>query len=219
VGESPREAIEATLGLVARELTEEGFQLKPGPLLRRKREGQGHVIHCQSSKWNRSGEFAGFRLTAWFESDILSSWTKKRWPGRPTEIEKYDRVVSSMQIKRAGNPHHVEWDAVDPASRSEIAADVASLIREQALPWFEMMSDPVTALSELVRSPIPSPPVVHYAIATGHSEDARRSIAALREANVHFAKVLDDVRRNGKPPAYRNAFEPIAWAAVECGIA
>lgn len=219
MNESPRQAIEATLGLIARELADEGFELKPGLMLRRKRGDRGHLFHSQSSKWNRSGELAIFQLSASFESDTLSAWVKKRWPDRPTEIAKYDRVVSAMQIKRPDSLRHVEWDAVDPGGRAQIAIDAASLIREQALPWFEMMSDPVAALNELVRSPMPRASVIHYAIASGHSDAARERIAALADGNPHFAGVLEAVRQNGKPSAYRNAYEPIAWAAIDCGVA
>lgn len=47
---------------------------------------------------------------------------------------------------------------------------------------------------------------------------AGRALAELAATNEHFTKVLESVRRGGKPAAYSNAFEPIAWAAVESGL-
>ncbi len=215
---SPREAIEATLGLIAEELGSEGFALKPGLVLRRKLGNQGHAFHCQSSKWNRGGELAVFQLGAWFESDRLSSWRKARRPGRPAEVTKFDRVAATLQLKVPDSPHHAEWDAVDAARRPEVAREAAAIIRAQALPWFELMGDPVAALraSEVIPN---LASVIQYAVATGHSDAARERVASLEQSNVHFAEILETVRANGKPAAYRNAYEPIAWAAVDCGIA
>jgi hypothetical protein len=61
--------------------------------------------------------------------------------------------------------------------------------------------------------------LVYHALATGHSDAARARIAEIAAGNAAFADVLEAVRRNGKPSSYRNAFEPIAWAAVSSGIA
>lgn len=218
MSESPREAIEATLGLIAQELAGEGFAAKPGLALGRKLGDQGHRFHCQSSKWNRAGELAAFQLSAWFESDRLSSWKKMRCPGRPATVTRFDRVVATLQLKLPDSPRHAEWDAIDPARRPQVAREAAAIIRAQALPWFQLMGDPVATLSEA--DVIPNlASVIEYAVAAGHSDAARERVASLAASNANFARILEAVRLNGKPPAYRNAYEPIAWAAVECRIA
>jgi hypothetical protein len=133
-------------------------------------------------------------------------------------LTKFDRVAATLQLKVPDSPHHAEWDAADAARRPEVAREAAAIIRAQALPWFELMADPVAALSAAETTPNLAS-VIHYAIATGHSDAARERVASLAQSNVHFAEILETVRTNGKPPAYRNVYEPIAWAAVDCGIA
>jgi hypothetical protein len=219
VSESPGEAVEETLKLIANELGDEGLALKPGLILKRKQGDQTHSIRAQCRTRNRAGAMARFELSAWFESDVLSSWCKERWPGRPASVTKFDRVVGVLDLKLPDSPRHAEWDVVELDVRHEVAAEAASIIRSQALPWFEKMSDPVTALAELGATPKPRASLIHYAVAAGRSDAARERIAALANSSPHFAGVLEAVRQDGKPAAYRNAFEPLAWAAVDCGIA
>jgi hypothetical protein len=217
VGEGPREAIDSTLAMLAEELIDTGLALKPGLKLRRKMDEQTHVIRTQASKWNRSGLQARFEISAWFESDLLGAWKKQRWPGRSPAITQFDRLVNTLQLKFPDTVHHAEWDVVDPAVRPQTAKDAAAIIRDQALPWFERMADPAAALGSLVTDSI-QPSLVYYAVATGHSDAARSRIAELSVTSPSFAETLDAVRRDGKPAAYRNAYEPIAWAVVSCGL-
>lgn len=218
MSESPRDAVEATLAMIAQELQGTGLELKPGLKLQRKPDGQRHVIRTQTSKWNRSAVQAWFELSAWFECDRLGAWMKAQSPGRPAAITRFDSLVNALQLMFPGTPHRAKWDVVDPAARAQAATEAAAIIRDQALPWFEKMGDPETALGDLLAKST-HPSLVYYAVATGHSEYARRRIAELAESNKVLAEVLDAVRRDGKPAAYRNAYEPIAWAAVSCGIA
>jgi len=218
VGESPRDAIEATLKLIEAELADEGFMLKSGLILARKQSDHTHAIRTQAATRNRAGLMARFEISAWFESNRLAAWKKAHLPARPAAVTKFDRVVDIRQLKFPGTPHHAEWDVVDPGVRSQVAKEAANIVRAQALPWFELTSDPVLALGNLVTKSIQTS-LVYHALATGHSDAARARIAEIAAGNAAFADVLEAVRRNGKPSSYRNAFEPIAWAAVSSGIA
>jgi len=218
VSESPRDAIEATLKLIENELADEGFALKPGMILSRNLGDQRHVIRSQAATRNRARAMACFEISAWFESKRLAAWKKEKLPDRPASITKFDGLVDTRQLKFPGTPHHAKWDVVDPGRRSGVATEAASIIRAQALPWFEMTSDPVLALRNLVTQSSHAS-LVDYAVAMGQHDAVRARIAELAASNAAFGNVLESVRRNGKPTAYRNAFEPIAWAAVSCGVA
>ena len=218
MSESPRDAIEATLKLIEAELADEGFALKAGMILARKNGDQTHLIRAQAATRNKAGTMARFEISAFFESKRLAAWKKVQWPGRPAAVTKFDSLVDVLQLKFPGTPHRAEWDVVDPGVRFDVAKEAAAIIRAQALPWFELTSDPVLALAKLL-APSTHASLVYYAVAAGQPDAARARIAEIAAGNAAFAEVLENVRRNGKPSAYRNAFEPIAWAAVSAGIA
>jgi hypothetical protein len=218
VGESPREAVEATLAAVAEQLADTKLTLKPGMVLRRKSGDRTDIIGTQTSKWNRAEVQARFEISACFESDRLGDWKKQRWPGRPPSVAKFDRLVDVLKLKFPGTPRQAGWDVVDPAARSTVASEAAAIIRSQALPWFDQMEDPTAALRRLVTESIHAS-LIYYAIASGEADAARRRVAEIANARESFATLLETVRRDGKPKAYRNVYEPIAWAAVECGLA
>lgn len=218
MSESPREAIEATLALVSAELSDTGLGLKPGLILKRKRGDQTHIIGTQARARNQAGVMARFEITAWLESDRLGAWKKSKWPDRSASITRFDRLVDTLRLVFPGTSRHAEWDVVDPSVRPAVAKEAAEIIRAQALPWFEQAGDPVAALGNLVTNSI-QPSLIDYAVATDNLDAARARIAAIASSNAKFAETLEAVRQNGKPNAYRDAFEPIAWAAVSSGVA
>jgi hypothetical protein len=211
--EGPREAVEATLGLLAEELEGTGFSFAPGLVLRRKAGDLTQTIRAQTDKHNKTGVLARFSLTAWLESAALGAWMKQRYPDRPPS-----RFVTARQLKSPGTPHHAGWDVVDQAIRRSVAAEAAQIVRVDILPWFEMVSDPAAALSTVLEEPW-SPAIIPYAVATGHSATARQRVAELCEKNPAFRNTLERLHRDGKPAAYRDGLEPIAWNAIEAGVA
>jgi hypothetical protein len=214
----PREAVEAALRLLAAELADEGFALGTGLILRSRQGDTTRIIRTQTSKWNRSGVQARFELSAWFESDELAAFRKLRSPNRPASVMKFDRLVTTRKLRFPGSPRHAEWDVLDTAVRPAVAMEALAIIRADILPWFEKMRNPVEALAELLDGSIHSS-LIAYAVATGYADAARTRIAALAIDKPQFGEVLDRLRREGKPAAFRSPLEQIAWTAIDCDVA
>jgi hypothetical protein len=218
VGESPRDAVESTLALLAKELEGTGFALKPGLMLVRKQSDLTHRLRTQTNRYNRAGLMARFEFSAWLESDRLGKWMKEHAPGRPAAVTKFDRLVIARQLKLPGRPHHAEWDVVDPASRPAAAAEVAAIVRDDILPWFAKVDDPAGALDELGGASS-HPSIIRYAVATRHADLARARIAEFAREVPKFRETLDRLRRDGKPSAFRGSYESLAWVAIDAGVA
>jgi len=216
--ETPREAVEATLALLASELSDTGFALKPGLMLRRKVGDLTHSLRAQPNKSNREGQSARFRLSAWLESAELSAWKKAQAPDRPAAVAKFDSFVLARDLNFLGSPHHGDWDVVDPGERPAAAASIVEIVRSDTLPWFDKVSDPVSALDELMNGSLHSS-IIEFAVATGNAEAARRRIAAIAAEKPKIAEVLERLRRDGKPAAFRDGLEPIVWTAIDAGVA
>ncbi|WP_114226996.1 MULTISPECIES: hypothetical protein [Sphingomonas] len=216
--EAPRDAVEAMLGLIARELASDGFALKPGFAIKRVDGAFTDVIHCQTSKWNRRDVQAWFEISAVLETDAISRFRKARWPDRPPNVTRYDRFTVARQIKFPGTPHTVRWDALDVASRPAIAAEAAAIVRADILPWFARMRDPLNVLRSMDEG-FTSANGLIYACALGLEDEARAYLAERAAANPAIAESLARMRADPANRKAGNAWDNVMLKALELNLA
>lgn len=210
--------MEATLALLADELASEGFTLKAGLQIKRNDGEFADLIRAQSSTWNRGGVQAWFNLTAIGESARLSVFKKERWPGRRAAVTKFDRWVTSRQLKWIGQPRTARWDAIDPAARPGIAREAAAIIRADILPWFQLARDPLWQLSQLVDHST-NPRILTFAVALDEADAAKARIAELRATNSRFEEAFRRLKRDAADRGGGNAFDAVVLTALELDLA
>ncbi|MGN6589714.1 MAG: hypothetical protein ACTHKE_05420 [Sphingomicrobium sp.] len=218
MSETPREAVEATLALIAHGLADEGFALKPALAIKRKDGDFTDVISAQTSVWNRSGTQAWFGLTARLESGRFSKYRKQRWPDRPASVTRYDRFAASRQVKRPDTNLTCRWDALDPAKRPAIAATAVEIIRVDILPWLAAVRDPLAVLRGLEEGFL-SGRGLAYACAWDLADEARAYLAEHAAANPALAETVARLKADPTDRKPGNAWDSVVLQAFELGLA
>ncbi|MEQ7873220.1 hypothetical protein ABDK56_04340 [Sphingomonas sp. ASV193] len=216
--ETPRDAVEATLAMIAAALAGEGFALKPGLKIKRVDGDYTDVIRTQTSVWNRTDTQAWFTLTAVIESGRFGRFLKARWPDRPANVSRHDRFVTSRQLKKPGTNLTCRWDAILPGDRAAIAEEATGNIRTQILPWFAAMRDPLAVVRQ-IPGPFAGTRLLHYALANGLEREMRAHLVEVSQKVPAFGEAMARMKAGTMDRRPGNSFDEIALRAIELGLA
>lgn len=221
--ETSREAIGDTLRQIADQLANSGFALRSGQKLTRKRGDMTEELHAQADRGNRAGEVMRFRLSVMTHSAAAKRWAKAQdLPALHSE-GPFAGVVGSMQLHFAEGLNGSDFDVLNPDDRPFVAERVAAKVREVALPWFDTMANPETALATLGEGPNNETWLLRFALAHGLDTEARDALALRCARSPDFAREFMEyaaqITASGAPQGYHDATEELAAFAVAAGLA
>ncbi|WP_066559236.1 hypothetical protein [Croceicoccus bisphenolivorans] len=221
--ETPREAVEDTLAQLAAALPDLGFEAKSGLKLVRRHGDLTQEIHAQPDRANRAGEVVRMRFSAMLQSALAKRWAKAQTDPELHAEGPWAGVIDTRQMHFEEGLNGRDFDVVNPDDRPFVADTVAAKVREDIMPWFDTMGDPVAALATLGTGVANEKWVLRHALAHGYDAEARDALAqrCLRwpEFGQLFAQYAIQIRANGYPQGYSDATEELAAFAVAAQIA
>ena len=148
--DSPRDVYLAACEQVGAALAGDGFQYaRSGQHATRKRDNWTDRVVFQSSHSNVAGSVVKLWVAATVSNSALGSWRTR------TDSPFAGSRVAGGHLGNLAAGTWREWNVADPVKREEAIVEILRAVRDIALPYFALVSDPPALLARLSSDEVP----------------------------------------------------------------